>query len=105
MNENTEQKAVDVLHAIDQAELVLGVAGLKEGNIFRRELREARAAVEGALSAAAALADAVDAETAHLASFKFATIAEADQAKGFENRVVECSQALRAALARCGGVE
>lgn len=63
---------------------------------------EARAAVANALVAAKELADAVDAETTYLESHKFTTIAEADEAKEFENKVVEKSQALHAALNRIG---
>lgn len=67
------------------------------------EAKEARVALVDALEAAKALADAVDAETAHLSSFKFLTIAERDEAKQFENRVIEQVEVLRAALARVGG--
>lgn len=38
-------QTVDVLHAIDQANTALGVAGLAENDIFRAELSAARAAV------------------------------------------------------------
>lgn len=40
----------NILHAIDQADLALGTSGLAENNIFRRELRDARASVEGLLA-------------------------------------------------------
>jgi hypothetical protein len=43
---------VGVLHAIDQADTALGVAGLSDGNIFRAELREARDAVAELIEAA-----------------------------------------------------
>ena len=42
---------VGALRAIDQADTALGVAGLSENDIFRAELREARAVIAELISA------------------------------------------------------
>ena len=55
----SDERKVDVLHAIDQADVALGVAGLPQNDIFRRELRAASSAVAELIEAVAAEFQAV----------------------------------------------
>lgn len=100
---------VDVLAILD-AEItdlcqISDAEEVREYVIRQREavLREARAAVAELIEAATDLAIAVSEETAFLAANHFRTIAECDEQKKFENRVIQATERLAAAIARVGG--
>ena len=72
---------VDVLHALGQADVALGVAGLRQENIFRLELRAAAVAVAELIEAAAEMNCLAKGPTGGVsASDKRAVIARMDAA-------------------------
>jgi hypothetical protein len=90
--------AIDVSHAIAQADLALGTAGLRPDNILRRELRASGAAVAELIEAAK------ESEWA-LAGMLRESMGDAAEAH-IRNPLPDSMLAkLRAALARCGGTK
>lgn len=82
---------------------MIGVTGMScDATEAVSRLSAARAAVAELIEAATDLAIAVSEETAFLAANHFRTIAECDEQKKFENRVIQATERLAAALAHIG---
>lgn len=93
---------IDVIAAMRDAEDRLQ-ASYSDSNIDASyALYQARAAVAELIESATDLAKAVSEETAFLAANHFRAIAECDEHKKFENRVIQATERLAAALARIG---
>lgn len=89
-----EQQRVDVLLRMDAF-----IGSLQAISVNTVPLEEARAAVADLIEAARGMEKAVREETDHLKASAFRDISECDKHRAFENRVVEATDRLRAALA------
>ena len=99
------EPTADVLFAIEQADVALGVAGLPEHNIFRKELREAIAAVTELIEAdrefdlaVAAVCSCTNRSTHFMAPL-------IDYIDSSRNRLEAAKARRAAALARIGGAK